>query len=167
MADDASYSSFLNQASQPLSAQRQTESTSQARSAFDPTSSNSSAPQSIASLLSTNPTYTSETDSPFTPVFFSYAGSGLPSAEQFSQCLSKSKSHAASGEIEELSVKEFDSRGKYKPVVDAVSQAGEGGKGNVKVYRVEISKTRADYYILTIDDDGRKLVGVVTKAVES
>ena len=89
----------------------QTESTSQAHSAYDPTEANSSAPASIASLLSTNPTYTSETDSPFTPVFFSYAGDGLPSAEQFSQCLSKSKSHSASREVEELSVKDFDRKG--------------------------------------------------------
>ena len=167
MADDASYSSFLNQASQPVSAQNETVSTSEARSQYDPTESNSSAPSSITSLLSSNPTYTSETDSPFTPVFFSYAGADLPSAEQFSQCLSKSKSHSASGEVEELSVKDFDPKGQYKAVIDAVSQAGEGSKGDVKVYRVEASKTRAEYYILTIGDDGRKLVGVVTKAVES
>ncbi len=167
MADDASYSSFLNQASQPVSAQKETDSTSQARSKYDPTESHSSAPPSISSLLDTNPTYTSDTDSPFEPVFFSYAGSDLPSASDFGKCLSKSKSRSASGEIEELSGKDFDPSGQYKSVIDAVTQAGESGKGEIKIYRVETSKTRVEYYILTIGDDKRKLVGVVTKAVES
>lgn len=167
MADDASYSSFLNQTNQPVSAQSQTESTSKAHSRFDPTESHSAAPASISSLLDTNPTFTSETDSPFKVVFFNYAGADLPSASQFKQCLSKSKSHSAFGEIEELSVKDFDPKNEYKSVIDAVSQAGASGKGDLKIYRVQVSTTRVEYYIITIAADGRKLVGVFTEAVES
>lgn len=57
---------------------------------------------------------------------------------------------------------EFDPRGEYKEVIERVEQTGSGG---VKVYRVEVSKTRADYYVLTLGQG--ILVGVTTEAVES
>jgi hypothetical protein len=172
MADDASYTSFLSKANAPTGAsstpsQKQSDSTSQSRSAYDPTTTHASVPQPIRSLLSSNnPHYTSDTDSPFEPVFFSYSNDSLPSASDFSSCLSKSKSHS-SAEVEELSAQDFDPRGEYKAVIDAVAQAGGGGKGDVKVYRVEVTKTRVEYYVMTVVEGGGKLVGVVTKAVES
>ena len=164
MADDASYNSFLSKANEPVS--DQTQSTSQNRSKHDPTESNASAPASISSLLSNNPTYTSETDSSFSPVYLSYAGDGLPSAADFSTCLEKSHT-SSSGDVEELSVKEFDPRGEYKSVIEAVGQAGKKGKGDVKVYRVEGKGSRVEYYVVTVAEDGGKLVGVTTMAVES
>jgi hypothetical protein len=167
MADDASYDAFLNKANEPLSAQTQSSnSTSQSHSKYDPTSSTSSVPKPIASLLSSaQPTYTSDTDSPFEPVFFSYSGDTLPSALEFKRCLSKS--HSSNREVEQLSVEDFDPREEYKDVIGAVGQAGSEGKADVKVYRVEVSKTRVEYYILAVAEGGRKLVGVVAKAVES
>jgi hypothetical protein len=77
-------------------------------------------------------------------------------------------SHAHIGkagvEVEELSVGDFDPRGQYKEIIQRVEQAGKGKKG-VKVFRVQASSTRAEYYVLTVGE--KKLIGVVTRAVES
>lgn len=159
MSDDASYAAFLNKANaDPKAGQTSAESTStsQSRSKYDPTTSSEALPASLKSLPDI--TYTSDTDSPFKPVLFSYSGSSLPSAGKFAQCLA----HTSKGAVEELSVDEFDPRGEYKEVIERVEQTGSGG---VKVYRVEVSKTRADYYVLTLGQG--ILVGVTTEAVES
>ncbi|KIW22261.1 uncharacterized protein PV07_12165 [Cladophialophora immunda] len=162
MSDDSSYLSFLEKANaNPKAGQTlaESESTSQRRSQLDPTSSSSDAlPASLKALPDV--TYTSDTDSPFEPVLFNYSGSELPSAEGFANCLAPK----SGGAVEELSIRDFDPRGQYGEVIQRVEQAGKGEAG-VKVYRVEMSKTRAEYYILTIGE--RMLVGVVTKAVES
>lgn len=168
MADDTSYGTFLAKANQdPKSGgSNEPQSTSQARSQYDPTTSSEALPASLRSLPSI--TYTSDTDSDFTPVFFSYAFDELPTTEQLGQVLSKK---GIEGEIEELSVESFDPRGEYKEIVKRVKEAsGSGEKGDgeqkgIKVFRVQILSTRVEYYILTIGD--RKLVGVMTKAVES
>ena len=172
MADDASYNTFLAKANADPSAttssqSTKTQSTSQAKSKFDPSSlPNDSLPTSLQSIAC-NPshTYTSDTDSEWEPTFFSYSGSGPPSISDFKKCLAHD-SHKQ-GSIEELSVQDFDPQGQHKAVVDAVRQAGQGGSGEAKVFRVEIGSTRVAYYVLTVAEDGRKLVGVVTNAVES
>ncbi|OAL39114.1 hypothetical protein AYO20_01432 [Fonsecaea nubica] len=166
MSDDSSYLSFLEKANaNPKAGQTlaESESTSQQRSRLDPTSSSSDAlPASLKALPDV--TYTSETDSPFEPVLFNYSGSELPKPEEFVNCLTPTKSGDGGPVVEELNVGDFDPRGQYGEVVQRVEQAGKG-KAGVKVYRVEMSKTRVDYYILTVGE--RMLVGVVTKAVES
>lgn len=164
MSDDASYASFLDKANADPKAgagstKAESTATSQGRSKFDPTSSSSSSSALPASLKSLpDVTYTSDTDSPFEPVLFSYAGSSLPSAAEFAEAAKKT------GDVEELSVSDFDPRGEYTEVVRRVEQAGGKG-GAVKVYRVGVSQTRAEYYILTLADG--LLLGVMTKAVES
>ena len=168
MSDDASYTSFLNKANaDPKAGQGTTMaesgSTSQQRSSFDPTSSSSSEalPASLKSLPDV--TYTSDTDSPFEPVLFNYSGSDLPSAKEFKKALSHAhKVRGAGAEVEELSVEDFDPRGEYKEIIQRVEQAGKKG---VKVFRVQASSTKVEYYILTVGE--RNLIGVVTKAVES
>ena len=169
MSDDASYMSFLNKANaDPKSGQGSTmaesESTSQRRSDLDPTSSSSTEglPASLKSLPDV--TYTSDTDSPFEPVVFNYSGSGLPSLQDFKKVLSHVTRRKSHSEEEELSVDDFDPRGEYKEIIRLVEQAGKGKKG-VKVFRVPVSSTKVEYYILTVGDRG--LVGVVAKAVES
>lgn len=164
MSDDASYMSFLNRANaDPKAGQGSTmsesESTSQRQSNIDPTSSDA-LPASLKSLPDV--TYTSDTDSPFEPVLFNYSGSGLPSSKEFKQVLSHA--HKKIGEVEELSIQDFDPRGEYKDIIQKVEQAGKGNK-TPKVFRVETSSTRAEYYVLTVGD--RMLIGVVAKAVES
>lgn len=163
MADDASYMSFLNKANEPLSSAQQTTSTSQASSKFDPTSteSASAAPKPISDLLaSKEPHYTSETDAPFEPFFTSHSGGSFPSAAEFLKSLGIDKS----GKVDELTTQDFDPRGQYKEVIDAVKAAGDG---QVKVYRLEVSRTRAVYFIATLAEGGTKLVGLKAESVES
>lgn len=170
MADDASYNTFLSRANQdPRSGHAaEGESTSQARSKFDPSSSTSTDEAIPAPLRGINVTYTSDTDSDFEPVFFSYASSELPSTVQFKKVLGTKGANA--GNVEEISVKEFDPRGEYSDVIGKVEQAGKiggEGKSGIKVFRVEVDGrgTRVEYYVLAIGD--RSLVGVIAKAVES
>jgi hypothetical protein len=166
MSDDASYISFLNKANaDPKSGQgstmAQSDSTSQRRSDLDPSSSSEALPPSLQRLPDT--TYTSDTDSPFEAVLFSYSEARLPSAKDFKTVL-KHAHEGTSEEVEELSVQDFDPRGQYKEIIQRVEHAGNE-KGGVKVFRVQTSSTRVEYYILTVGD--RMLVGVVAKAVES
>ncbi|OAP55508.1 hypothetical protein AYL99_10481 [Fonsecaea erecta] len=165
MSDDSSYLSFLEKANaNPKAGQTlaESESTSQRRSQLDPTTTGSSSAALPASLKALpDITYTSDTDSPFEPVLFNYSGADLPSPDEFANCL---KSGGGGAVVEELSPRDFDPRGQYGEVIQRVEQAGKG-KAGVKVYRVELGKTRVEYYILTLGD--RMLVGVVTKAVES
>jgi hypothetical protein len=87
-----------------------------------------------------------------------------------------------------LDISEFDPRGEYSEVVEAVRQVGAGsrvGKGDVEVkcYREEgrgTGKTRVLYYLVVLDSkkqdegkdgkdgkDGARLVGVRALSVES
>lgn len=163
MADDSSYMSFLNKANEPLSSAQQTSPTSQAGSKFDPTSteSASAAPKPIGDLLaSKEPHYTSETDAPFEPFVTTHSGGEFPSAADFSKSLGIDQS----GKVDKLTTQDFDPRAQYKEVIDAVKAAGDG---QVKVYRLEVSSTRAVYFIVTLADDGTKLVGLKAESVES
>lgn len=64
--------------------------------------------------------------------------------------------------IEEVSEKEFETQ--YKNVVNAVKKAGDG---KVKIFRVDLKSTRAEYYVVSVDKEGRKLVGLKALSVES
>ena len=141
----------------------ESESTSQRRSDLDPTSSSlEGLPASLQSLPDV--TYISDTDSPFEPVVFTYAGTVLPSVQEFKKVLSHAYHGKGDGKVEELSVDDFDPRGQYNQIIQRVEEAGKGNKG-VKVFSVQASSTRVEYYILTVGE--RNLIGVVTKAVES
>jgi hypothetical protein len=165
MSSDAQYESFLNKANEPLSAtQKESVSTSSSKGKFDPTISSSldAAPPSIAKLLSSSsgpPTLTSETDAEFEPFFAAYSGEKLPSAAEFG------KVAGGKGEVSEVKLADWNSRGKYDEVVKAVEGAGDGG--NVKVYRLEVSSTRAVYFVVTLGEKGAKIVGVKAESVES
>ncbi|KAK5958215.1 hypothetical protein OHC33_000057 [Knufia fluminis] len=170
MADDTSYNTFLARANQDPRSGHEAEgtSTSQARSKFDPSSSTSTNEAIPASLRDIQATYTSDTDSEFEPVFFSYASSELPSVDQFKKVLGVKGENAAG--VQEMSVKEFDPRGSYAEAIGKVEQAGKmekDGKSGVKVFRVEVDErgTRVEYYVISVGE--RSLVGVVAKAVES
>jgi len=161
MSDDPSYQAFLDKANQDPSAG--VTAASRDRGTWTSQSSDPSViPASLQDIASTY-TYTSDTDAPFEPVFFSYGGTGLPDSSEFKKCLGRTDQEGA---VEELSVDEFDPRGEYADVIKRVKEAAAVGEGvEVKVFRVEVSKTRCEYYILTLGDG--KLVGVVAKAVES
>jgi hypothetical protein len=61
-----------------------------------------------------------------------------------------------------LSVKEWDPKGQYKTVLDAVEKATGG---EVKVFRVELQGTRTEYYVVGVKDN--KVVGLKALSVES
>lgn len=65
-------------------------------------------------------------------------------------------------EIEEVEEKGFETQ--YKNVLSAVKKAGNG---DVKVFRVDLESTRAEYYVVSVDKEGGKLVGLKALSVES
>jgi hypothetical protein len=67
-----------------------------------------------------------------------------------------------SSEVQELSVGEWDPKGQYKTVLDAVEKATDGG---VKVFRVELQGTRTEYYVVGVSKN--KVVGLKALSVES
>jgi hypothetical protein len=159
MSSDESYLSFLDSANKsPIPTSTHTvPSTGHTRSTFDPTIS-SPVPEPLKNL---DVYYTSDTDSPFEPVFLNFSGGEAPSVEDFEKCLGVKEGQV---EVEELSVAEFDPRGEYVEVVRKVEQVAKG-KGGVKVFRVGMGGTRYEYYIVSVVDKG--LVGVRAKAIES
>lgn len=64
--------------------------------------------------------------------------------------------------MEEVNQTKF--AGQYKTVIDAVKKAGNG---EVKVFRVDLDKTRAEYYVVSVDKDGGSIVGLKALSVES
>jgi hypothetical protein len=62
-------------------------------------------------------------------------------------------------------VVEWDSAGQYKHVVDATRKACKGG--DVRVYRIQVGGTRVEYFIVGIEREAGRLVGVKALAVES
>lgn len=80
-----------------------------------------------------------------------------------------------SGAIETLSASSFDPKNQYTSVLNAVRAAAavEGDSSadksavDIKVYRVELSSTKIEYWILALEASGGRLVGLRAKAVES
>lgn len=64
-------------------------------------------------------------------------------------------------DVEKTSEKQFS---RYTAVVEAVKKAGNGKVG---FFRVEHSGTRAEYYIVSVDEKEGRLVGLKALAVES
>lgn len=58
---------------------------------------------------------------------------------------------------------EWDSRGKYKDLIDTLTKLSKGG--DVRVYRISRGGVKAEYWALTVV--GAKLMGVKALAVES
>jgi hypothetical protein len=164
MSDDASYSSFLDQANQdtglsPLN------SGPQSAPAPKPESSSSSDVPSV--LQNVRATYTSDTDSPFEAVSFDYDGTELPSAQEFEKLVARESKDSGPARAEELSVKDFDPRGEYDDLVKTVEGLVEHRK--VKVYRVGRGKTRAEYFVVGLagGKEGGRILGVRAEAVET
>lgn len=64
--------------------------------------------------------------------------------------------------VEEVKGTGFESQ--YKGVIDAVKLATNG---TVKVFRVELEGTRAEYYVVGVDEKGGRIVGLKALAIES
>ena len=67
-------------------------------------------------------------------------------------------------DVEAIGEKDFDPRGQYKNVVEAVKKAGNG---KVQVFRVSHGETRSEYYVVSIDKEEGRVVGLKALAVES
>jgi predicted aspartyl protease len=65
-------------------------------------------------------------------------------------------------EVADVSLEPFSSQ--YKGVVEAV---GKAGNGQVKVFRVELGGTRAEYYVVAVDEKEGRVVGLKALSVES
>jgi hypothetical protein len=64
-----------------------------------------------------------------------------------------------------MDVVEWDSRGQYKELVDATRTACKGG--DVRVYRVPNGGVRVEYWVVGMQKEEGRLVGVKALAVES
>lgn len=63
-----------------------------------------------------------------------------------------------------IQAKAFDPRGQYKEVLEAVEKVGNG---KFSIFKVEHGRTRVEYYIVGLDKEGGKVVGMKALAVES
>lgn len=164
MASDEAYTSFLEKANQPTGANTSTVKPN-TQNQQDLTSQPSDIPDVLKSF---DVTFTSESDEPFEPFAVPYSGSSLPNASEFARAIKHEKGE---GGVEDVSVGDFDPRGEYKIVIEAVEAAGAGdgkGKGEVKCFRADAGKsTKLFYYIVGLDREGRRLVGVRAVSVES
>ena len=68
------------------------------------------------------------------------------------------------GEVSTLQVKTFDPRGQYKQVVEVVEQVGDR---KVRIFKVEHGRTRVEYYVVGLDEKGKRVVGLKAMAVET
>jgi hypothetical protein len=66
--------------------------------------------------------------------------------------------------VEKIQEKDFDPRGQYKNVVDAVKSAGNS---KVEFYKAELDSTRTQYIIISIDEKHGRIVGLKALSVES
>lgn len=64
--------------------------------------------------------------------------------------------------VEEVKGTGFESQ--YKGVVDIVKKAGNG---TAKIFRVELEGTRAEYYVVGVDEKEGRIIGLKALAVES
>jgi len=151
MSSDADYASFLDKANQDTGSKN---ASTQSKKAVGTKSVNTAVPKALEQVQEY---YTSDADEPFEPVSLAYEGEGLPSAGELAKLLSHD-------EVSEVGVKEFDPKGQYKSVLDAVKKAG---RKDVGIFRVEHGSTRAEYYVVSVDKKEGRLVGLKALAVES
>lgn len=66
--------------------------------------------------------------------------------------------------IETLSEKDFDPQNSYGTVIEVVKKAGDG---KVRVFKVCHTETRSEYYVVSLDREGKRVVGMKAVAIES
>jgi len=84
-----------------------------------------------------------------------------PSPDTLKSLLGPSASSVSS-----IGISDFDPRGQYKKVVDAVKNAA--GKGStLKVFKVELDGTRSEIWVVGLDGQGTRIVGLKALVVET
>ena len=171
MSSDDAYSSFLDQANQDTGVSR--------TSAKPDMASTKAVDSDVPGVLSEiKQDYVSESDEPFHPVSLEWTGRSMPSEGRWAEDLWTRTNHDAKNsaidefkdlighkaEVSTLSIQEFDPKGQYKSVLQVVEKAGDG---KARVYRVEHGSTRMEYYVVGFDREGKRVVGLKAKAVET
>lgn len=152
MSSDQDYEDFLNKANQDSS---EAKSTAQSKSkSMGMKSVNTTVPKSLEKV---DEIFVSDSDEPFEPVSLKYEGDEIPSADELSKLVGK--------EVMKISQKDFDPRGQYKSVTDAVKQ--EIGGGDLGFFQVELDRTRSEYFVVGVDAKHRRIVGLKALSVES
>lgn len=149
MSSDADYATFLDKANQDTGS-AEAQDASQKKS-YGTKSVNTAVPSALKQV---EEYYVSDSDEPFEPVALEFQGNSV-SADDFRKLIGSDK-------VEEVTGTGFESQ--YKKVMDAVKQEGNG---TVKVFRVELEGTRAEYYVVAVDDKEGRIVGLKALAVES
>ncbi|KAL9603128.1 MAG: hypothetical protein Q9219_001331 [cf. Caloplaca sp. 3 TL-2023] len=151
MSSDDAYSSFLDQANQDTGADKVT------ANAESMTSKAVNTEVPVA-LQSVEEYYISEADEPFEPVSLQWDGANMPSENEFGRLIGHDSG------VSTMTTKDFDPRGQYTAVLQAVEKAGDGKN---RIFRVGHGKTRLEYYVVGLDKGKGRVVGLKAKAVES
>ncbi|KAJ5273336.1 hypothetical protein N7478_008461 [Penicillium angulare] len=162
MASDDAYMDFLNKANADKDA-----GAGQAPAQGTQTKTVDTSFKLPASLKDVDIYYVSDADEPFEPVLLRWEGAAKgewPSADAFSSLISPNKD--ISQGISTLSHSSFDPKNQYSEAVEAVRAAASNS--DIKVYRVEITSTKLEYFLVALDEsEGGRVIGLKAKAVES
>ncbi|CAI7672375.1 unnamed protein product [Penicillium pancosmium] len=171
MSSSDAYMSFLDKANADLNAGRAT----QQGTDTTRTETVDATTQIPTPLQSVDSYYISDTDEPFEPVALLWKGAkqGVwPSPDQLSGLISPNADLGQA--ISTLSPSSFDPKNQYSSALRAVRSAAVERDENadqsaveVKVYRVELSSTKLEYWVLALDAPEGRVVGLRAKAVES
>ncbi|KAF2089938.1 hypothetical protein K490DRAFT_71647 [Saccharata proteae CBS 121410] len=151
MASDEDYAAFLDKANQDTGVDQD----SAASQSFGTKAVNADVPHVLQQV---EEYYVSESDEPFEPVSLAWDGDGMPSEADFAKLIG----HGS--DVSSIDRKEFDPQTQYTKVIETVKKAGSSTLG---FFRVEHGSTRAEYYIVSVDKKGGKIVGLKAVAVES
>ncbi|KAL6826842.1 hypothetical protein J3E69DRAFT_332322 [Trichoderma sp. SZMC 28015] len=166
MASDEDYMAFLNKANQDADEGRAAAQSSRGagqQRTFKTTDEGSELPKSIAEVIR-DAVYVSEADEPFKGVSLRWKGEGgLPDEVEFAKLINHWD--AENAQIDIMDPVDWDSQGEYGNVIDAVREATKGN--DVRVYRVARDLTRAEYFVISRDDEGGRIVGVKALGIES
>ncbi|KAJ5392865.1 hypothetical protein N7465_011839 [Penicillium sp. CMV-2018d] len=170
MSSDDAYMSFLDKANADVSGSAPQQGAGTVKT--ETVHSSLSVPKPLQSV---DAYYISDTDEPFEPVALKWDGAAKgawPSADQLSSLISPDTDLSQSTSI--LSPSSFDPKNQYSAALDAVRAAAvEKDSGadqsavELKVYRVEQTSTKIEYWILALHAPESRLVGLRAKAVES
>ncbi|KAJ5123925.1 uncharacterized protein N7515_007750 [Penicillium bovifimosum] len=170
MASDEAYMSFLDKANETTSDSKNQQGSGTIKT--ETVHSSLSVPKPLKSV---DTYYISDTDEPFEPVALKWDGAAKgawPSAGQLSSLISPDTDLSQSISI--LSPDSFDPKNQYSAALDAVRAAAvekdsgaEQSAVELKVYRVEQTSTKIEYWVLALHAPESRLVGLRAKAVES
>ncbi|KAM0258283.1 hypothetical protein ACHAQJ_003925 [Trichoderma viride] len=163
MASDEDYMAFLNKANQDADEGKAATTQSSGQRAFKTADEGSELPKSIANACK-DAFYVSEADEPFKGVSLKWKGEGgLPDEVEFAKLIHHWD--AENAQVDIMDPLDWDSEGQYANIIDAVREATRGN--DVRVYRVARDLTRAEYWVISRDDEEDRIVGVKALGVES